>query len=210
MILFPSMRIPLGATRKPPKYLVNVSTLQYNFACGKAVGISAGNWVYERYGDQEVEAALYDYPFVQEGIDRVDGVMAGLMETKGKVKIVATGFTLSLPEGMTYAESMLQAHPNIKVFLSISDGAGLGACEVLESRGVKAEDYAVFGIDATNEAVAKIAGNTPFKMTVSKGTPEDNAVAIMKVLDAILAGTYDKKYVTPTITVDKNNIKDYL
>jgi hypothetical protein len=30
MILLPSMKIPLGATRKPPKYLVNVSTLQYS------------------------------------------------------------------------------------------------------------------------------------------------------------------------------------
>jgi ribose transport system substrate-binding protein len=181
-----------------------------NFACGKAVGIAAGNWVYQRYGTQEIEAGLYEYPYVQEGVDRVDGVKAGLAETKANVKIVATGATLSLPEGMTYAETWLQAHPNIKVFLGISDGAALGACEVLESKGVNPDDYAVFGVDATREALAKITGNTPFKMTVSKGTPEDVAVSIMKVLEAIRAGNYEKRYVAPTITVDKSNVGDFI
>jgi ribose transport system substrate-binding protein len=181
-----------------------------NEGCGKAVGYAAAKWSKERYGDEEVEAALLEFPYVKEAVDRTVGIKAALTETKSKIKIVATASAAGLPDGMTAAETMFQAHPNVKIFLTISDGQALGACEMLESKGVNPNDYAVFGIDATQEALTKIMSNTPFKMTVSKGTPEDNALGIMKVFEAILAGKYEKRYVTPTITVDETNVRDYL
>jgi ribose transport system substrate-binding protein len=182
-----------------------------NFACGKAVGIAAAKWAREVYGDVEVEAGMFDYPYIKEGRDRNDGILAGLKESNSKVNVVATATALQLSDGMNNAETMLQAHPNIKIFLGISDGGALGACEVFESLGVDPQKHAVFGIDATEEALAKIDGDaTPFKMTVSKGLPRQNAGMVEGIVDALMSGTYEKVYLTPTFTVDKTNYKEFM
>jgi ABC-type sugar transport system substrate-binding protein len=181
-----------------------------NFACGKAVGIAAAKWAREVYGDQEVEAGMFEYPYIKEAIDRNEGILAGLAESSSKIKIVSTVAAFGVTEGMSAAESILQAHPNIKIFLNITDGTALGACETLEALGVDPGKYAVFGIDATEEALVKIETNTPFKMTVSKGLPKQNALMVSNIVEELLAGTHKKLYMNPTITVDKTNYKDFL
>ncbi|WP_010254547.1 sugar ABC transporter substrate-binding protein [Treponema primitia] len=188
----------------------DVNMYDDNLACGKAVGIAAAKWAREVYGDVEVEAGMFDWQYIKEGRDRNDGILEGLKESNSKIKIVATGMGIDITSGMNFAENMLQANPNIKMFLGITDGGALGACELLESRGVDPEKYAVFGIDATEEALAKIDGNTPFKMTVSKGVPRQNAEMVEEIVDKLISGTYEKVYLTPTITVDKTNYKEFM
>jgi ribose transport system substrate-binding protein len=109
---------------------------------------------------------------------------------------------------MTQAESMLQAHPNIKAFLGVNDGGILGACEVLEARGVSPDDYGCFGMDAIEEALTKIRGNTPYKMTINFGTANDQVNDKLKCIRALHDGNYEKVYYAPTNVVDKSNVNN--
>jgi ribose transport system substrate-binding protein len=181
-----------------------------NFECGRHVGLSAAKWAKEIYGNVEVEAGEFNYPQIKEGQDRNDGIAAGLRESNSKIKIVATQTALEQTPGMAAAETMLQAHPNIKMFLTISDAGALGACEVLESMGVDSDKYAVFGIDATAEALNKISSHTPFFMSVNKGNGLQVAEGIMGVCNDLFSGNFKKTYIAPTITVDRSNVKDFM
>jgi ribose transport system substrate-binding protein len=181
-----------------------------NFECGRAVGLSAAKWAKEVYGDVEIEAGEFNFPQIKEGQDRNDGIAAALRESNSKIKIVATQTALEQSPGMAAAENMMQAHPNIKMFLTISDAGALGACEVLESMGVDPDKYSVFGIDATAEALNKISSRTPFFMSVNKGNGLQVAEGIMGVCNDLLSGNFKKTYVAPTIPVDRSNVRNFM
>jgi ribose transport system substrate-binding protein len=188
----------------------DINYTQDNVYAGELVGEAAGKWITERYGPgAEVEIALIDYPYVLAGIQRVDGMMAALAKTAPGAKVVATGSTLNISEGMAHAENIMQAHPNVKAFLSVADSGALGACEVLEALGVNPDDYGIFAIDATKEAQAKIEGNTPFRMSTSFGTPKEMATIIGEIFSDVEAGNYKDTYYTPTSAVDINNLAEY-
>jgi ribose transport system substrate-binding protein len=181
-----------------------------NFECGRAVGLSAAKWAKEIYGNIEVEAGEFNYPQIKEGQDRNDGIAAGLKESNSRIKIVSTQTALEQTPGMSAAENMMQAHPNIKMFLTISDAGALGACEVLESMGVDPDKYSVYGIDATAEALNKISSHTPFFMSVNKGNGLEVATGIMGVCNDLLSGNFKDRYVAPTIPVDRSNVRNFM
>jgi ribose transport system substrate-binding protein len=188
----------------------DINYTQDNIYAGELVGEAGGKWLTERYGPgAEVEVAVFNYPFVLAGIEREEGIMAGLAKTAPGAKVVATGAGFNISEGMTIAENIMQAHPNVKAFLSILDAAALGACEVLEALDVNPVDYGIFAIDATKEAQVKIEENTPFRMSVSFGTPKEMADIIGEIFADVEAGNYKDTYYTPTSTVDITNLAEY-
>jgi ribose transport system substrate-binding protein len=182
-----------------------------NFLAGKMVGQWAGKFINERYGEgAAIECAYFSWPYIKEFIDRDNGTQEGLAETAPNAKIVATAAATTVTAGMSNAETILQAHPNVKVFMAVGDGAALGAYEVLVAKGVNPDDYGVFAIDAVDEALAKIKEGKMYRMSVNEGTFEQVADGIMQALDDLQSGTFQKVYVTPTIAVDKNNLSDFL
>jgi ribose transport system substrate-binding protein len=190
----------------------DVNVVDDNSLAGMMVGETAGKWIVERYGTRDsVEVAYFDWPYIKEAIDRGDGFDKGLAKTVPNARKVANAAAANVTDGMNHAESMLQANPNIKAFLCFGDGPGLGVCEVLESKGVNPNDYGIFAIDATEEAMAKIkSGKTPFRMSVNLGAPDEKVKIMVDVIEKVLAGTAEKWYYNPIYMVDRSNVDQYL
>jgi hypothetical protein len=47
-------------------------------------------------------------------------------------------------------------------------------------------------------------------MSVNLGSAEEMSIGIMRTLDALSAGNYEKTYYTPTMAVDRTNVAEYI
>ncbi|MCU6735231.1 sugar ABC transporter substrate-binding protein [Diplocloster agilis] len=189
----------------------DLSYINDNFTVGKMVGTACGEWLNKTFGeDAKTEVAIYEWPSIKECIDRVDGMKEGLKETAPNAQVVASASAANVTDGMSNAENILQAHPEVKAFMCFGDGGALGASEVLEAKGTGADEVGIFSIDGTDEALTKIKNNTPFKMSVSLGSPKGQADGIMEALKALFSGSYEEVYYTPNEVVDSSNVDEYL
>lgn len=189
----------------------DLSYINDNYNVGVMVGKACGEWLNKTFGEGvEAEVAIYEWPSIKECIDRSDGMEAGLAEVAPKAKIVARASAANVTDGMSNAENILQAHPNLKAFMCFGDGGALGASEVLESMDVDPETVGIFSIDGTDEALTKIKAGTPFKMSVSLGSPKGQAEGIMEALKALNAGKWEEVYYTPDDVVDITNVDEFL
>lgn len=189
----------------------DVNMINPNYDAGYMVGKAAGEWLKKTYPDVTApEVALFSYEAIKECADRKVGAIAGLAAANPGAKIVAEVQPLDLATGMSDAESILQAHPNVKAFMSYGDTPALGACEALESLKVDPKEYGIFSTDAAQEAIKKIAASTPFKMSVCLGNPTEMAGVAFNSWDAALSGNYAEYYYTPAYIVDGTNVQKYL
>jgi ABC-type sugar transport system substrate-binding protein len=87
---------------------------------------------------------------------------------------------------MNAAETILQANPNVKVFAAVNDAGALGAMESIRASGIDTTGFYVGGLDATEEALEKIADpNGIYRATVDldpKGSGKMAIDTIMKVI----------------------------
>ncbi len=139
---------------------ISIPELEYGLAGGRM----AGEWMKAHY-QGPVEVAILDLPELKQIIDRAKGLEQGILEKYPEAKVVAYQSASTPETGMKAAETILQAHPNVKVISAINDAGALGAAEVVKSMG-KAEGFSVFGLDATPEALAKIKEGGVYKGTV--------------------------------------------
>ena len=74
--------------------------------------------------------------------------------------------------GYTMIENTLTRFPNTKLVMTISDTFGLVALNIMNANGMTGDEYAVYGSDATMQAlleVAQVNGPSIFRGTVSMG-----------------------------------------
>jgi ribose transport system substrate-binding protein len=140
---------------------ITVPELQYGLAGGRM----AGEWMTNHFKG-EVEVAILDLPELKQIIDRAKGLEQGILEKYPKAKVVAHQSASTPETGMKAAETILQAHPNVKVISCINDAGALGAAEAAKAMGKASSDFCVFGLDATPEALAKIKENGIYRGTI--------------------------------------------
>jgi ABC-type sugar transport system substrate-binding protein len=135
------------------------------FEYGYEVGKLAGQYITEHM-DGSAEVAVLGQPEVSALVERTNGIKQGIMDFAPAAVIAAeqSGFT---PEtGARAAEVVMQSSPKVRVFVGMNDAGILGAFEALKGMGVDESEFALFGLDATEEAQKKIANNTMYKGTV--------------------------------------------
>ena len=142
---------------------VNVAVQEYTM--GNEIGQAAGKWIAEKLGG-EAEVAVLNYPRIPQIINREKGIKEGIAKHAPNAKVVATASAATPEEGMKAMETILQAHPNVKVVAAINDSGALGAFQAMKAAGKTGEDIFVGGIDATPEALDNIKANTIFRATV--------------------------------------------
>ena len=135
------------------------------FEYGKSIGDIAGKYIAEKLGGK-AKVALLTFPEVPTLIPRGDGIKAGLKEYAPNAEIVAEQSASTPDKGASAAENILQAHPDVRVIVGINDAAVLGAYEVIKSMGLPENEFALFGLDATKEAVDHIKAGGMYKATV--------------------------------------------
>ncbi|MEO8411234.1 MAG: sugar ABC transporter substrate-binding protein, partial [Propionivibrio sp.] len=131
---------------KPHDAFIGLVEYDYGLAGGKI----AGQWIKDKLGGK-AEVAVLGFPEIEALIDRAQGLKDGITKMNPEAKIVAEQSAATPENGMKGAETMLQAHPNIKVIVAINDSGALGAMEAVKAMGKDSKDFCIVGLDATPE-----------------------------------------------------------
>lgn len=130
-------------------------------------------------------------------VDRFKGCKRAIDEHEG-VELVAQQWSQqwSHNEGLSIAQDMLQAHPDISIIFGQADGLGQGAAKAVEAAGLT-EEIIVGGYDgdvAALELLAKCQG--PFWVTATQSTQLMGRLAVDSAL-AVAAGQSVPERQTP-------------
>lgn len=129
-----------------------------NYDLGKEIGTQAANWMNETFGDEGCEVAVLGYPQTPILLERENGILDALEELAPNAEVVANQPAIDTTEGLDAMETILQAHPDVKVVCCIGGGGAAGANEALKgSYGAEVpEDVGIFSTDLTDETVASM------------------------------------------------------
>ena len=131
----------------------NVIVNDYDY--GVAGGTNAAKWINEKLGGK-AEVAIVAQDNVEAVIKRGNGIVDTIKKLSPNATIVArqTGDTPEL--AMKIAETVMEAHPNVKVWQCVDNSGALGVYQAIKAMGKNTDDFYVGGADATAEALAKI------------------------------------------------------
>jgi ribose transport system substrate-binding protein len=149
-----------------------------NYKAGKL----AAEFVMEQIGNKG-KIAIIDGPPVPAVMDRIQAYKDAIFANKD-TKIVALqlmGNTLA--EGVSVAENILQANPDLDAFLCMNDFAFLGAYNAIQNAG-KLGEIAIGSVDAAPDAVQLLAeGRAPKCATAAQFPSEIGNGAVQAYLD---------------------------
>lgn len=100
----------------------------------------------------------------------------------------------------------MQAHPNVRVVAGINDAGVLGAYEALAGMGVATEEFALFGLDATPEALTKMREKGMYKATVDIAPFEAGKAAIDLAVKVIESGPQPEMIVQAMVPVTADTL----
>ena len=136
------------------------------YGMGFVAGQEAAKWINEKLGGK-AKVALLVWDKTEFDIDRTEGMVGALSIYAPGAEIVAQQAADAIPTGLTAAETILQAHPDVKVFVCYNDEACLGALAAVEAAKLASDDFGIFGVNASPEALTKIKEGTAFRGTAS-------------------------------------------
>ena len=123
-----------------------IGTDQY--AGAYMAGQYAGQWAVDNNNGQG-KAALLDYPYFQNCIDRAKGYQEGLASVAPDVEwVTAIDCGATMEGALTTAEDILQANPDINIMFGINGDSAKGAAAAYESAGADPATICVLGFDA--------------------------------------------------------------
>ena len=153
-----------------------IGTDQY--AGAYAAGQYAGQWAVKNNGGNG-KAALLDYPYFQNCIDRAKGYKEGLASVAPNVQWVTSVDCGATMEGaLKTAEDILQAHPDINIMFGINGDSAKGANSAYESLKADPKKICVVGFDADEGERQLIAQGSYEKASVAADGKIIGATAI--------------------------------
>ncbi|OSP53448.1 sugar ABC transporter substrate-binding protein [Pseudoruegeria sp. SK021] len=140
-----------------------ISLDEHNY--GLAIGRVAGQYIVDNMGGT-AQVALFTFPEITSVIARGEGIRDGILEVAPDANIVSEQSASTPEAGARATEAIMQAHPDVRVIAGFNDAGILGAYEAIAGMGLPTEEFALFGLDATEEAVTKIKAGSMYKGTV--------------------------------------------
>ncbi len=180
-----------------------------DFDYGYSGGTIAGEFIVNELGGV-AEVAILGFPQMEALIERANGIKAGILAKAPNAKIVAEVSANTPEQGMRAAETIMQAHPNVKIICGTNDAGALGAMEAVKAMGLDAKDFGIFGLDATDEAIDKMkeAGSI-FRGTVDIDPYGTGKLIIDVALQVIKDGPIADMVKIPMIPVTSANLDLY-
>lgn len=177
---------------------------------GEACAEQAAQWIDDKF-DGKCQVAILNYPQEISLLDRGNAIKKKLQKLCPDAEIVAEKAAINTTEGYDATESILQAYPDVKVICTIGDGGAVGACEAVIAAGKNTDDFGVFGIDGTNEAVQAINDpENPYRSSISYGNSIGWAKYCVDDFMKIFSGEDYKKFeLMPVIPVTNENLLAY-
>jgi len=91
-----------------------------NTELGKTIATPAADFINEHYSaDNKAEVCVIGYPQTPILLERENGILEGLKGAEGKYEVVASIEGLEANDAQTNVETVLQAHPDCKIFVTI-------------------------------------------------------------------------------------------
>lgn len=112
----------------------DVNWLIKNYDLGSKIGEEAAKYINEKYPDKGCEVAVLGYPQTPILLQRENGIKDSLKKLAPKAKVVATQAAFSPTEGLNAMETILQAHPNVKIVATVCGGGAAGANEAFKAK----------------------------------------------------------------------------
>jgi ribose transport system substrate-binding protein len=186
-----------------PSATVNVYVDEYKY--GYAIGTLAGQWAQKNFPGQAIEAALLRMHDYRPGIQRGQGMRDAFAKEFPTGVIVSDQNSVDVQTAMSATEAILQANPNVKIFMTDSDDTGaIGAYEVLMAK-VKPENfnqYAVIGADGTSQGIKYVLEGGMYRGDVDV-MPAQLGIDSYNFIKDILGGkTVDQKQYVKFLPVD--------
>lgn len=167
---------------------------------GLSIGRIAGQYIVDNMGGK-AEVAILTYPELAPVILRGEGIRDGILEVAPEAVVVAEQSAATPETGAAAIEAIMQAHPNVRVVADINDAGVLGAYEALAGMGVPTEEFALFGLDATPEALARMREGGMYKATVDIAPFEAGKAAIDLAVQVIESGPVPEMIVQSMVPV---------
>ena len=181
---------------------------------GYTEGEEAAKWIDEKLGGS---ATIMSFAQAENSavMERYQGIVDGVNENvKDASKIVWLEYsgTDNTSEAMTAMESVLQAHPEVRMVLCAQDSAAVGAYQAVISSGLPQEEFFVAGCDGISEALGYIEEGTPYRLSIAnaKLTSQMGYELVQNVSMAVAGLDYESPYYAAVAAVNADNVKDYL
>ena len=151
------------------------------------------------------KVAILDFPSNESCVNRVNGFLAGLGNSKEKFKIVAQqDGKAALDASMPIAADIIQAHPDVNAFFAINDPSALGAVAAIKAANKKG--IGVYSIDASPDGKAAVVDGT-FTSVAAQVPIQIAKTAFEKTLDLLDGKTIDSRILLPSHIVDVEEAK---
>ncbi len=183
---------------------INLNDVQY----GQMGGEIAGQWIKDHLNGK-AEVAILGFPQMQALIDRANGLKKGISSLAPNAKIVAEQPANTPETGMKAVETILQAHPNVKVIACTNDAGALGALQAVKAANKDSSDFCIVGLDATDQALAEIRKNGIYRGTVDIDPLGAGKLTIETCVKVIRGGAIKDMVKMQMKKVTIKNIKDY-
>lgn len=170
-------------------------------------GVLVGEQMAKDYPDG-AQIAILDFPANESCVNRVNGFMEGLGESKDKFEIVAQqDGAAALDVSMPIAEDIIQANPDLDAFFCINDPSALGAVAAIKASGKS--DIGVYSIDASPDGKAAMVEGT-FTAVAAQVPIQIAETAFEKAIELINGGTIESEILLPSFLVDKEMAQETL
>lgn len=195
----------------------DINWLLDNTVLGYAVGSAAANFINEHYSeDNKVDVAIMNYPQLPILLERENGIIDALNEiSPNKFNIVAQQPAIDAATALSNMETILQAHPNVKVVCSIGGGGDIGANQAFMTitGGNIPDDMGIFAADAAEQQLQAIVDGEASRVAVgAEGSNIRTAAAVVDLYEKLLTGYSftEQNIIRPLTPIDKDNAADYL
>ncbi len=197
----------INAATRLERYTAYVGVDQYTY--GYNIGQAAANWINANLAEKaEVKCCLLNDPTQTNMITRSEGIVAGLTENAKNAVIVAEQKALTADDGVTAAETVLQATPDIDCFVGITDASMLGAYEAIKGAGIDSSKMCLVACDGTSEALTLIKDGTCYRATVAIDIPGTAHLNLWQAIDAAHGKTVEDVK-TQTTPVTSENVDEW-
>lgn len=186
---------------------ITVSEREMGLGCGEM----AAEWIKKVHGDKPVEVAILDYPTLPSVIERADSIAEVLNKEVPNAKVVARQSAATVAEGLQAGETILQAHPDVKVVCAINDGGALGFAKALAAAGKAGDDVGCFGISTADEFMLEMANpDTVLRGTLDLYPLNLGSMAVQSVIKIKNGEEVPKVQNTPLVKVWQSDAEKWL
>jgi ribose transport system substrate-binding protein len=127
---------------------------------GKEMGAIAAKHIKEKLGGK-ADVGFLTWTNLQVVTDRIESTREAILAALPQTKFYEAN-AVNAPGALTATQSMLQAHPDLKVIICCSDDAALGARSGYKNSGLSSDNVFIAGFDGSKQNLELIKAKDPY------------------------------------------------